>query len=207
VAAERAGAPFVRWRDGDGELRFSSLGATVARLTIGRGEDADIAFPGDPQVSRTHALLERVGNAWTLVDDGLSRNGSYVNSGRVAGRQRLSDGDRIVVGASEVTYHAASGIRGDETAPAGRGASKVPLTVTQRKILIALCRPVHESESATPATNREIAAELSMSVDAVKAHLRTLFENFGLADLHQNQKRATLVATALVSGALAPHEF
>lgn len=51
------------------------------------------------------------------------------------------------------------------------------------------------------------ASEVCLSVDAVKAHLRGLFEQFGLPDLPQNQKRATLAATALLNGVLAPHEF
>jgi hypothetical protein len=41
----------------------------------------------------------------------------------------------------------------------------------------------------------------------VKAHLRVLFEHFGLQDLPQNQKRARLAATALVNGVVAPHEL
>jgi hypothetical protein len=77
----------------------------------------------------------------------------------------------------------------------------------QRRVLIALCRPVHDSASETPATNRQIAAEVYLSVDAVKAHLRVLFERFGLSELPQNEKRARLVATALVSGVLSPREF
>ena len=30
---------------------------------------------------------------WTVVDDGLSRNGTYVNGERIHGRRRLVDGD------------------------------------------------------------------------------------------------------------------
>ena len=46
-----------------------------------------------------------------------------------------------------------------------------------------------------------------VSVDAVKAHLRVLFERFGLDDLPQNQKRARLAAVALVNGVVKQHEF
>ena len=59
----------------------------------------------------------------------------------------------------------------------------------------------------SPATNPQIAAEVFLSVDAVKAHLRLLFERFGLSDLPQNEKRGKLVSTALSSGVLAPHDF
>jgi DNA-binding NarL/FixJ family response regulator len=80
------------------------------------------------------------------------------------------------------------------------------LTETQRKLLIALCRPV-ESGSATPATNPQIAAEVHLSVDAVKAHMRHLFDRFELGDLPQNEKRQQLVAIVRGSGLLSPHDF
>jgi hypothetical protein len=207
MQAERAGLPFVRWRDADGELRFRSLSADDAQLTIGRGADADVAFTGDPEVSRMHATLERVGGAWTLRDDGLSRNGSSVNGRLVDGRHRLSHGDRIVGGGSELSYHSGGPAAGDEPVPAGAGAARRPLSENQRKVLIALCRPVAGSESATPATNSQIGEEVGLSVDAVKSHLRHLFEIYGLAELPQNEKRATLVATVLVSGDIARREF
>jgi predicted ArsR family transcriptional regulator len=77
----------------------------------------------------------------------------------------------------------------------------------QRKVLIALCRPVHQSASAIPATNRQIAEEVYLTVDAVKAHLRVLFERYGLSQLPQNEKRTRLVASVLDGGALAPRDF
>jgi DNA-binding NarL/FixJ family response regulator len=74
-------------------------------------------------------------------------------------------------------------------------------------VLIALCRPLKQSAYGAPASNREIAAEVFLSVDAVKAHLRVLFERFGLEGLPQNQKRARLAATALVNGVVAERDF
>ena len=81
------------------------------------------------------------------------------------------------------------------------------LTDTQRRVLVALCRPYRDGGFATPATNQEIADELFLSVDAVKMHLRTLFGKFELGDLPQNQKRAQLAETALQSGTVARHEL
>ena len=46
-----------------------------------------------------------------------------------------------------------------------------------------------------------------LSLDAVKAHLRGLFERFGYADLPQNEKRARLAARALNDGILSPSDF
>ena len=51
------------------------------------------------------------------------------------------------------------------------------------------------------------AEEVFLTVDAVKAHLRVLFERYGLSQLPQNEKRARLVAIVLDAGALAPRDF
>lgn len=77
------------------------------------------------------------------------------------------------------------------------------LTDTQHRILVALCRPVGGRNGfAPPATNQEIADEVFLSVDAVKAHLRTLFRKFEIEDLPHNQKRARLVELVVEGGYL-----
>ena len=64
-------------------------------------------------------------------------------------------------------------------------------------MLIALCRPFKDNDAfATPATNQQIAAELFLSVDAVKGHLRTLFAKFGVDELPQMQKRVRAAGRA-----------
>jgi DNA-binding NarL/FixJ family response regulator len=141
-----------------------------------------------------------------LIDDGLSRNGSFVNGARVVGRRRLADKDRLVVGATQVTYRETSGGT-TQTASAIDAPSAIPLTPMQRKVLIALCRPVQDSASATPATNRQISEDVFLTVDAVKAHLRVLFDRYGLSQLPQNEKRARLVALVLEAGVLVPRDF
>ena len=58
---------------------------------IGRNPDQGIELAWDPQVSRVHAVLERVGGVWTVEDDGLSRNGTAVNGVRAQpARRRLA---------------------------------------------------------------------------------------------------------------------
>jgi FHA domain len=206
IAAERTGFPFLVWRTDEGDQRLLLLDQANWRVTIGRDATADVPLPWDAEVSRTHALLEQVGRGWTLVDDGLSRNGSFVNGARVVGRRRLADKDRLVFGATQITYRETSGGI-TQTASAIDTPAAIPLSPMQRKVLIALCRPVHESASATPATNRQISEEVFLTVDAVKAHLRVLFDRYGLSQLPQNEKRARLVATVLEAGALAARDF
>ena len=205
IEAERRGEPFLVYRDGERRQTILALGGQ--ELTVGRREDNDVALPWDEEVSRLHAQLEHVKGEWCLVDDGLSRNGSYVNGERVRGRQRLRDGDRMCFGASVVVYCAPTRGESVSTASVRTGSGAVELTETQRKVLISLCRPLAGSAFAMPATNRAIADELFLSVDAVKAHLRVLFERFGLEALPQNQKRASLAATALLQEVVRPHEL
>ena len=177
------------------------------RLTIGRRATNNLPIPWDANVSRVHAELERIGADWTLSDEGLSLNGSYVNGVRVTGRRRLRDGDTIRLGETVLVYRAPPG----QTDP-----TMVPLIVrtapslsqTQRRVLIALARPCRDAGSLnTPASNHEIAQELGYSVDAIKAHLRVLFGKFGVDDLPQNQKRLKLVDEAFRSGVISRRDL
>ena len=208
IEAERTGTPFLHWRDAGGEQHILMLPYDRSRVSIGRREQSDVPLPWDLEVSRAHALLEPIGEEWTLVDDGLSRNGSFVNGARVRGRHRLSDRDRMCFGTTHVVYREPVGVEGsDSTARAPDSPKSVPLTEMQRKVLIALCRPVIESSSATPATNPQIAGEVFLSVDAVKAQLRVLFERFGVGELPQNEKRSRLVSIVLGAGVLVARDF
>ena len=201
--AERRGVPFLVLHDGAGRQVLHEL--APGTRTVGRSADCDLSLGWDREVSRLHAQLEATGGRWVLVDDGLSRNGSFVNGERVVGRRVLRDGDRLVFGDTPVVYRAApSGDSSTVVVPESPAA--MLLTPTQRKILVALCRPVRDSAFATPATNREIAEEVHLSVDAVKAHLRSLFERFGLEELPQNQKRARLAAVALLQGVVTARD-
>jgi hypothetical protein len=204
---ERRGEPFLLYRTGDGDQRLFELEPAASPVTIGRREEATISLAWDSEVSRLHSTIERIGADWVLIDDGLSRNGSFVNGGRMLGRRRLEDGDRLCFGETVVLFRDPGDGQSHSTAPLPESALTMSLTPTQRKVLIALCRPVNESAFATPATNREIAEEIFLSVDAVKAQLRGLFERFGLEELPQNQKRARLAASALVAGLLTQRDF
>jgi FHA domain len=104
--AELHGDPYLMYRTPDGALQLLSLPGSWDRLAIGRHTSAEISLRWDQEVSTFHAQLERLGDEWALVDDGLSRNGSYVNDERILGRCRLSSGDRLRFGRTPVTYRA-----------------------------------------------------------------------------------------------------
>jgi hypothetical protein len=208
IEAERTGLPFVYWRDGADEQHILMLTAKRSRVTIGRRDQSDIALTWDAEVSRLHALLELIGEEWTVVDDNLSRNGSFVNGSKIGGHRRLQDKDRMCFGNSLVIFRGRSEGAGSESTARAPGATgPVAITDTKRKVLIALCRPVALRTSSVPATNTQIAAEVFLSIDAVKRHLRELFDAFGIGELPQNEKRSRLVKLVLESGTLHPHDF
>jgi hypothetical protein len=210
LSAERAGDAFLAYRGNEGALRlFAFASGDAARegaTTVGRRAEADLSLAWDSEVSGLHAELHQIGGELTIVDDGLSTNGTYVNGQRISGRQRLRDGDRVRVGRTVLAYRAAQATLVQETVTAG-DLPKIELTGAQRRVLVALCRPYRDGSYATPATNQQIAEEIFLSVDAVKMHLRTLFGKFALAELPQNQKRAKLAEQALKFGVISPRDL
>jgi hypothetical protein len=68
---------------------------------IGRSSDCDIVL-GDPNVSRRHAEVRRMGRGYSLVDLG-STNGTEVNGQRVT-ETSLMNGDVIGVGTTRITF-------------------------------------------------------------------------------------------------------
>jgi class 3 adenylate cyclase len=119
LAAERAGEPFLAFRDGAGCLRFFVLDADGERRTVGRRAEMDLSLAWDSEVSGLHAELERFTGEWMLLDDGLSTNGTYVNRQRVSARRRLRDGDRIRLGRTVLAYNAARQQPAGKTVTAG----------------------------------------------------------------------------------------
>jgi hypothetical protein len=199
--AEQAGDPFLVLRDGEGAQRIVRLGPDLAVAVLGRSQASDVPIDWDDRVSRTHAKLERIGGEWSIEDDGLSRNGTYVNEERVRGPRRLRDGDMVRAGHTTIVFRAPAPGATRPTAPESQLAAAPALSGAQRRVLDALCRPcADQSGPMTPATNEEIAAELHLSVDAVKAHLRQLYRRFDLEDLPQIQKRTALARIALGAG-------
>jgi FHA domain len=206
IEAERRGRPFLVFRDDAGSQRLVDLTAH-ARLSLGRGTGNEVSLPWDTEVSRLHAELEAIAGEWTVSDDGLSRNGTYVNGVRISGRTRLRDGDVLRVGQTAIAYRRPEAEDSMPTQVAGPRLALSDLPATQQQVLIALARPYKDNEFAVPATNSDIAGELHLSVDAVKSHLRSLFQRFGIEHLPQNQKRSRLVAEALQTGVISTRDL
>jgi hypothetical protein len=208
LAIERSGKAFLALKDEQGSLVLFDPGRGGRTRTIGRRADMDLAIPWDAEVSGLHAELQGLGGEWTIVDDGLSTNGTFVNGERVNGRRRLRSGDRICVGRTVLAYAGPSEGVAESTVTAGDSPAAQKLTDTQRQVLVALCRPYRGGGGfVTPASNQRIAEELFLSVDAVKMHLRTLFGKFELAELPQNQKRARLAECVLRYGIISQRDL
>jgi pSer/pThr/pTyr-binding forkhead associated (FHA) protein len=207
LEAQRRGAPFLVFRDAAGAQQIIDLGLRQ-RLTVGRGAGMDVRLDWDPDISRVHGEFELIGDLWTITDDGLSRNGTFLNNERVRGRRRLADGDRVRFGKTTVVYRTPESWGAKTTLESSDALAAAKLTDAQRRVLIALARPFAKGSSFTaPASNQQIADELFLSVVGVKTHLRTLFEKFGVEQLRQNQKRARLVELAFQSGAITERDL
>jgi hypothetical protein len=206
IAAERRGRPFLVYRDGNDHQRIAELEPGAGRVTVGRRDGNDVCLAWDWEVSRVHAALERLGEAWCVTDDGLSRNGTWVNGERLVGRRALRDGDVIAIGHSSVAFCDPGGESSAQATQSARGPT-LAVSPAQRRVLVALCRPFGSGSYAAPASNQQIADELVVSVDAVKSTLKALFSAFGLEELPQNQKRARLAQQALRSGVVSRRDL
>ena len=195
IEAERTGQAFVFWKDVDARQQILFLDPDAERITV----------DWDKQVSRAHALLEKRGGDWTLIDE-LSQNGTYVNGDRVNRRVRLGHKDVMCFGSTRITFQDRARAEEDSTARASE-ETWAPMSARDRDVLRALCRPLVDDSSAMPASNEEIAEKVALSVDSVKARLRAQYELYGLVELRQGEKRTRLARLLLSNGTFKPHDF
>jgi pSer/pThr/pTyr-binding forkhead associated (FHA) protein len=200
IEATRAGSPFLVLRHPEtGQVLVSLQGRS--QLTIGRRSECDLALEWDGRVSRLHAELLLISGEWIAADDGLSANGTWVGDTRLNGRRRLRDGDLIRIGETILAF--CSPAEGSAaTINVSAEHLMVRVTPAQRRVLVALCRPFLLTGSLTAPSNAEIAAELFLSIDSIKTHIKALFEAFSLHDSASRLKRAELVERAVRSGSV-----
>jgi DNA-binding CsgD family transcriptional regulator len=167
-------------------------------VVIGRDAAADIALVTDSEVSRRHAVLERLPVGWS-VRDLSSRNGTFVRGERVAGSRPLEDRDELRVGRTRLVFRASEPtVRlPDTVAPAPPPA----LTRREQDVLRVLFGPARTGELFTePASTREMADALFVSEAAVKQHLAHLYDKFGIVE--GDRRRVRLANEALRRGAI-----
>lgn len=101
VAPSSMGRP-AREPDPTLVLTYRGLSYPVNKIhfVIGRSKSQSDLRLDDPNVSRQHAAIERVGSTWYIVDLG-STNGVHVADERVT-RRPLADGDVLVITSHEI---------------------------------------------------------------------------------------------------------
>jgi pSer/pThr/pTyr-binding forkhead associated (FHA) protein len=187
--------PFLLFSDSEGEEHRLVLNAGA--LTVGRRDEADLSLPWDPEVSRLHCELELKAGVWTIADDGLSQNGTFVNGIKVGGRRRLRDGDMVQVGKTTLTF-CQPGRRGTiVTLVPGALAAIGQLSDQQRRVIAALC-----SGEEDPLDDAEISAVTGVPEDQVHVELLALARAFGLDDVPEEEWRPELAALARHTGML-----
>jgi pSer/pThr/pTyr-binding forkhead associated (FHA) protein len=168
-----------------------------ARATIGTAPENDFVLSDDRAVSGLHAVLEQFPAGWCVTDLGSS-NGTFLNGERVFTVRRLRHGDEVRVGTTRLVFRDSVG--------AGRAVTDVAevspgLTVRERDVLVALCRPLLDRDLFTePSSIREISAELVVSQAAVKQHLTNLYDKFAVDAV--DHRRARLANEALRRGSV-----
>ena len=151
-------------------------------------------------------MLERAGGHWTLVDDGLRELARSTGAGSTGGgasptATRLSVGHMLRVFASgpEVT------LKSTQTMTQARPQ----LTEAQQRVPLALCRPDLSDPFGGPASNKEIADALLVSVrDRQERPARDVRSLRHWGRRSQNRKRAELACRAIerAPSALTAHQ-
>ena len=82
------------------------------------------------------------------------------------------------------------------------------LSTTQRRVLVALCRPYKESGTlATPADDEQIADEVVLSVSEVKRHVRVLYAKLGIEGPPGPETRARLAERAFSAKVISERDL
>ena len=200
AAALSAGVACLVLRDGDDRQRVLRLEGN-GPLAICRRAEAEVPVPWDVQVSRLHAVLRRLAGEWTIADDGLSQNGTYVNEVRLVGRRRLADGDDVRVGRTTLTFRDPTAGTQSFTPLPGELSSTGLFSEQQRAVLRELCRPyAQDGDRVVPAGNRAIGTALGLPERTVVNELRSLYEAFEVGDLPDRRARRELARVALATG-------
>ena len=204
--AERLGERFLVFRDEEGRQVIHRL-PEGRPVTIGRRPEADVSIPWDPEMSRLHAELEVRAGQWTISDDGLSQNGTWVNDMRLTGRRRLNDGDLVRVGRTVFAFCDPVPIATGPTLVPGELSATPRFSEQQQRILKALCRPLFsDGDGFSPASDLEVSDETGIDVGVVTQELDLLARMFGLEDMPRPERRAEVALLAVRSGLVGADE-
>ena len=172
------------------------------RVTVGKASTNLVSLDHDATVSRLHAVLESLGDAWSIRDLG-SRNGTYINGEKISAEKVLRSGDELRIGTSRLVFwevkESGDTSGKDETISVGPAAPR--LTPRELEVLMVLCRPlVADDPFPEPASVRRMAGELFVTEAAVKQHLQNLYDKFAIPS--EGERRVRLANEAIRRGAV-----
>lgn len=173
-----------------------ALDPDLSPLTVGRAAGNTLAIP-DPDMSRWHAVLELRGAGWVLTD--VSTYGTHLRRRHRPEKLMkgtsvtLRPGDRLRMGSTELVFMsaAAEALDDDLTSPP---PDLVHLPPKKYATMMELSRPLREGTGTVPASNAVIALALEISEEALRQHLKVLYELFDIpaTGLTHTQRRAAL---------------
>jgi predicted component of type VI protein secretion system len=154
----------MRWR-----LRYlqHDLELSEGQFAVGRNATCQLSLD-DPLVSRRHALLI-VTNDGVTIEDLQSRNGVLVNGRRIGGRVDLVVGDRILIGAQELTLLQGKAVTSRDHQTTG-GAAKMTLPKLEAALRIPNELPGASPSSMPPleGSSSEIDPSMVRRADAFR---------------------------------------
>jgi hypothetical protein len=133
------------------------LELSEGQFAVGRNATCQLSLD-DPLVSRRHALLT-VSEDGVMIEDLQSRNGVLVNGRRIQGRAPLQVGDRILIGAQELTL-----LQGRAASSAQQTTSANLANMTLPKMQPATNRSLPDADSAPPPPGEGSGADVEPSM-------------------------------------------
>jgi pSer/pThr/pTyr-binding forkhead associated (FHA) protein len=193
--------------------RTVPLAAAVGgEITIGRdiGEatpDHHILIAGDATISELHLIVQRKSIGWCVqvpaVTNGVFINGVRMMDGAV---KKLKPDDEIRIGAKTSLIYRSL----ERRTPTQTAGATPELTPAERRVLVALCRPLRNGDRITePTSVVKIAEELFVSINAVKNHLARLYLKFEIPEKEPgvDSRRSQLANEAIDRGAVHLSDF
>lgn len=163
---------------------------TRGALIVGRLPGCDITLE-DPLVSREHARLVVLEGGLIAVEDLHSTNGIYVNGLRVSrGQMRLRDGDRVLIGTTELSLFA------------GRTPALLERPRTDQNPERARPHTTSLGSDAVPATDRADAIDVIGRLATRHAEKGNLSEAVRVLSTHLNKVLLGATAGLVISDSL-----
>jgi predicted component of type VI protein secretion system len=155
----------MRWR-----LRYlqHDLELSEGQFAVGRNATCQLSLD-DPLVSRRHALLTVTADGVT-IEDLQSRNGVLVNGKRISGRVDIQVGDRILIGAQELTLLQGRAVTSRDHQQTTGGAAKMTLPKLEAALRIPSEVPGAAGPSSVPpeGSSSEIDPSMVRRADAFR---------------------------------------